>query len=162
MNRYWFTFWLGLAGLIIGFFYHFNWLAALMGMWQRHKLINFAENDVHAAIIIGDIGRGKTLLMSILARGIKHGIKKVGFINNIRDAEPLSYSDINIHESKYVRDTYNMPKYFFLDEGNLYIKGNDFRRNRVIHAGVSLFLAWSRHFGVRFWMTAQRSGQAWI
>ncbi|CAG8435207.1 5930_t:CDS:2 [Ambispora gerdemannii] len=56
-------------------------------MIQRYKMIEFAENDVNSAIIVGDIGRGKTLLMSIIARGIKHGVKKTGFVNNIRDAE---------------------------------------------------------------------------
>lgn len=162
MNRYSLTALVFLVGTIIGIFYNFNWITYIIALLERRKLLNFAENEVHSAIILGDIGKGKTLLMSIICRGIRNGIKKTGFVNNIRDAELLSYSDINIYESKLLRDTYRIPKYYFMDEANLYIRGNDYKSARQYHKGVSHFLAFSRHFGIRLWMTAQRGGQVWI
>ena len=162
MNEYLLGALIFLGGIIIGIFYNYNWIAYIVGLLERRKLINFAENEVHSAIILGDIGKGKTLLMSIICRGIKNGIKKAGFVNNIRDAELLSYSDINLYEPKEIKDTYRVPKYYFLDEANLYIRGNDYKSARQYHKGVSHFLAFSRHLGVRLWMTAQRGGQVWI
>jgi hypothetical protein len=53
---------------------------------------------VHLAIVSADIGKGKTLLLSILARELAQGIKKVGFLSNVPDAELLSYNDINFFE----------------------------------------------------------------
>ncbi|CAG8749633.1 5648_t:CDS:1, partial [Cetraspora pellucida] len=86
-------------------------------------------------IIQADIGKGKTLLMAILARSMPYGIKKVGFVSNVPDCELLSYSDINFQEKVPRKDTFRIPKYFFLDETNYYIDGVNVAANRLYHEG---------------------------
>jgi hypothetical protein len=83
------------------------------------------------AVIQANIGKGKTLLMSILARSLPHGIKKVGFVSNVPEAELLSYADINFQEKVPEKETYRINKYFFLDETNFYIDGVNVRANRT-------------------------------
>jgi len=61
---------------------------------------------------------GKTLLMSVLARLLPRGIKKVGFVSNIPDAEMISYADIDFRSKVPKKDTFRIRKYFFIDETN--------------------------------------------
>jgi hypothetical protein len=89
------------------------------------------------AVISADVGQGKTLLLSILARHLPRGIKKLGFVSNIPDAELISYNDINFDEPIPEMDNYRIPKYYFLDETNFYIDGVNFTKNRLYHQGVA-------------------------
>jgi len=58
------------------------------------------------AIVSADIGKGKTLLLGILARSLPHGIKKLGYVSNVPDAELLSYNDINFDEEIKARENF--------------------------------------------------------
>ena len=147
--------------LIVGFFYHYNFIVLAVSYWQRKKLIEFAQG-VHAAVIQADIGKGKTLLLSILARHLPRGIKKVGFVSNIPDAQLLSYSDINFQEKISLKDTYRIPKYFFLDETNFWIDGVQVRANREYHDGVANLLQIARHQRIHLWISATRGNHVWI
>ena len=97
------------------------------------------------AVVIGDVGKGKTLLLSILANSMPQGIKKVGFVSNVPDAELLSYNDINIHEAIPKKDNYRLNKYYFLDETNFWIEGVEHTKNKIYHKGVAFFLQIIRH-----------------
>jgi hypothetical protein len=147
--------------LVAGFLYHYNWIVFLAAFWQRRKLINFAQG-VHAAVIQADIGKGKTLLLSILARHLPRGIKKVGFVSNVPDARLLSYEDINFQEKVPLKDTYRIPKYFFLDETNFWIEGVQVRANREYHDGVANLLQIARHHRIHLWISATRGNHVWI
>jgi hypothetical protein len=89
------------------------------------------------AMVSADVGKGKTLLLSILARHLPHGIKKVGFVSNVPDAKLLSYNDLNFDEPVPEIETYNIPKYYFGDEMNFLIEGTSFIENRIYHKGVA-------------------------
>ncbi|WNE41201.1 MAG: hypothetical protein mread185_000658 [Mycoplasmataceae bacterium] len=147
--------------LVAGFLYHYNLLIFLAAYWQRRKLIEFAEG-VHAAVIQADIGKGKTLLMSVLARHLPRGIKKVGFISNIPDAEMITYNDINFDEKVPKKDTFRIRKYFFIDETNFWIEGVNVKENRETHAGVADLLQISRHHRIHTWISATRGNHVWI
>jgi hypothetical protein len=103
---------------------------------QRKRMIDFAQG-VNMAVVSADVGRGKTLLLSILARNLSHGIKKMGFVSNVPDAELLSYKDISFDEPTSEMNNYRLPKYYFLDETNFYIDGVEFYKNRLYHRGVA-------------------------
>ena len=98
-------------------------------------MVEFAKT-IHSAQVIASPGQGKTLLLSIIARGIKEGIKKTGFISNIPDANYITYNDLNLNEPTTEFENINIPKYFFLDEINLYVEGIAFAKNRKQHEGV--------------------------
>ena len=53
--------------------YFYNWPLLIKAFWDKKELIKFAEG-VHAAVIQADIGRGKSLLLSILAYNLSTGI----------------------------------------------------------------------------------------
>ncbi|KLL04749.1 MAG: hypothetical protein MRERV_12c006 [Mycoplasmataceae bacterium RV_VA103A] len=113
-------------------------------------------------IIQADIGKGKTLLMAILARSMPYGIKKVGFVSNVPDCELLSYSDINFQEKVPRKDTFRIPKYFFLDETNYYIDGVNVAANRLYHEGVSQLCQQARHQKIHLWISATRGNHVWV
>jgi hypothetical protein len=89
------------------------------------------------AMISADVGQGKTLLLSILARHMPHGIKKMGFVSNVPDAQLLSYNDINFDEPISEIENYRIPKYYFIDELNFTIEGVNFTENKLYHKGVA-------------------------
>ena len=106
------------------------------GWLERKRLFDFAQ-DVHMAMVSADVGKGKTLLLSILAKNLPHGIKKVGFVSNVPDAKLLSYNDLNFDEPIPEMENYNIPKYYFVDEVNFLIEGTSFIENRIYHKGVA-------------------------
>jgi hypothetical protein len=97
------------------------------------------------AVVSADVGKGKTLLLSLLANSLPHGIKKVGFVSNVANAQLLSYNDINFHEPIPQKENYRLNKYFFLDETNFWIEGVEYHKNRVYHKGVAFLLQIIRH-----------------
>ncbi|CAG8467745.1 19074_t:CDS:2 [Racocetra fulgida] len=59
----------------------------------------------------------------ILARHLPYGIKKMGFVSNVPDAQLLSYNDINFEEPISEMENYRIPKYYFIDELNFTVEG---------------------------------------
>lgn len=147
--------------LFFGICYRWPWGKLYEAYLQRKKLLEFAEG-VNMAIISSQVGKGKTLLLSILARHLPIGIKKVGFVSNVPDAELLSYNDINFDEPISKMDSFRIPKYFFLDETNFYIDGVEVYKNRIYHRGAAYFLQISRHHQVRLWISATRDNHVWV
>jgi len=150
-------------GIVVtgGFFYKYPFIRYLEAWLERKKFVEFAKG-VHMALVSADVGRGKTLLMSILANSITRGIKKVGFISNVPDAQMLSYNDLNFDEPVPEMEIYRIPKYYFVDELNFMIEGTNFNENKIVHKGVSWLMAISRHHHMHCWFSMQRDNHAWI
>ena len=147
---------------LIGLLFNHDWISFLQAYWERKKLIEFAQKKVKAAVIQADIGMGKTLLMSVLARLLPRGIKKVGFVSNIPDAEMISYADIDFRSKVPKKDTFRIRKYFFIDETNFWIEGVNIKENREYHAGVEELLQISRHHRTHTWISATRGNHVWV
>lgn len=144
-----------------GILYRWPFLRLLAGWWERKKLIKFAEG-VHMAMVSADVGRGKTLLLSILARHLPYGIKKMGFVSNVPDAQLLSYNDINFEEPISEMENYRIPKYYFIDELNFTVEGVNHIENKIYHKGVAWLLQICRHHQMRVWMSATRDNHVWV
>lgn len=114
------------------------------------------------AMVSADVGRGKTLLLSILAREMPHGIKKVGFVSNVPDAQLLSYSDLNFDLPVPKIESYRIPKYYFVDELNFLIEGTSVYENRKYHKGFAWLMQICRHHRMRVWMSATRDNHVWV
>lgn len=153
--------WITLIFTIAGFFWRYNWYKVILAVIAREKMIEFAKT-IHSAQVIGSPGSGKTLLLSVIARGITEGIKKTGFVSNIPDATFISYNDLNLNEAVPELENFNIPKYLFLDEINSYIEGIAFTANRKQHEGVESLFMWLRHLNIHVWASGQRINQVWV
>jgi hypothetical protein len=147
--------------LVAGILYKYPFLKLIIAQMERKKFIEFSKG-VHMAVVSADVGKGKTLLLSILARSIKRSIKKIGFVSNVADAQLVGYNDINFEEPIPEKETYRLPKHYFLDEMNFMIEGVNFRENQLYHKGVAWLLQILRHHKMHVWMSGTRDNHIWV
>lgn len=151
-----------LISLIKGLFKAFPYFDSYQALKERERLIEFAEK-APSVIINAPPRMGKTLLLSVVCRGLPKGYtKKVGFASNIPDAKALSHNDFNWWGKVGKEASTDLVEYFFVDEINYIIKGNEHQKNTKYNMGVPFLQQIIGHINKRLWISATREGHVGI